>query len=112
MTVKTETDLFKPFVDQCFEDLSPSQGDPHNQDDHHNQGDDDGGVNGTGSPRHDAGSLVKTSLKSTFKLSYTHTKIKMEKVVCRELCDPPCPEQQTGVVNFSRNRSEVPTKLE
>lgn len=98
-------------MDQCLEDLSPSQGDPHNQDDH-SQGADDGGVNGTGSPRHGAGSLVKTTLKSTFKLSYTHEKIKKEKVVCGDLCDPPCPEQQTGVVNFSRNRSEVLTKLE
>lgn len=61
----------------CLEDLSHDQGDPHNQE---VSTDDAGGVNGTGSPRHDAGPLVKTSLKSTFKLSpHQKKKAKMEK---------------------------------
>lgn len=36
----------------------------------------------------------------------------MEKGVRGEPWDPLCPEQQTGVINFSGNRSEVPTKQE
>lgn len=93
-----------------MEDLSHDQGDPHNQE---VSADDAGGVKGAGSPRHGAGPLLKTSLKSAFKLlAKTKERWRRVCVLGGEPCDPPCPEQQAGVWNLSRNRSGVTTELE
>lgn len=73
MSFQTTTDLFQPFVDHCLEDLSHDQGDPHDQE---VSADDAGSVNGTGSPRHDAGPLLMASLKSRIKVSHTPKKEK------------------------------------
>lgn len=82
-----------------MEDLSHDQGDPHDQE---VSADDAGSVNGTGSPRHDAGPLVMASLKSRIKVSPPPKKRKIAKLK-KGACDgPPCPEQQTeGGFNYS-----------
>lgn len=70
-------------MDHCLEDLSHNQGDPHYEE---VSAHDPGGVNGTGSPSHDAGFNVlssltsrKTSLKSELKFTKKNKTIKTTK---------------------------------
>lgn len=82
-------------MDQCLEELRHDQGDPQYQElSAHGSGE----VNGTGSPRHDAGlsSFSQVLLRSMFSFPGTKKKVKTVKSMCGGPWDPTCPKQQLG----------------